>query len=182
MLRLSLPLSVLLLAAALAPAGEAGAQPGGGIRTDADVRDLGNPTDEPDRGETDREVNALAQVFRMLGALALVLGLIVLAGWLLRRYGQRGPSATARSDVIRIVATKMLGGRRGLMLVRVRGQTLLLGLTPQSITCLTEIQEIEGEWAQPPSEEGQVSSAFDRQLGQFVNETISDDPPSKTSR
>ncbi len=43
-----------------------------------------------------------------------------------------------------------------LMLIRVRGQTLLLGVTPQSVNCLTEIHEMEGEWAQPSDDEGRA--------------------------
>ena len=105
---------------------------------------------------------------KMLAALAFVLALIVLAAYLFRRFAPRSISQ-GRSDVIRIVATKMLGGRKTLMLVRVRGQTLLLALTPQSIQCLTEIHDLEGEWAQPPDSPEKPSSAFEQQLGRLVD-------------
>jgi flagellar biogenesis protein FliO len=68
----------------------------------------------------------------------------------------------------------MLSGRRSLMLVRVRGQTLLLGVTSQSINCLTEIHEMEGEWARPADNEGAVSSPFEQKLGKFVDQTINE--------
>jgi len=104
---------------------------------------------------------------RMLAALAFVVGLIVLLAYLFRRFAPRS-IGQGRSDVIRVVATKMLGGRRSLMLVRVRGQTLLLGLTPQAIQCLTEIHDLEGEWAQSPEGAGRKPSAFERQLDRLI--------------
>ena len=115
----------------------------------------------------------------MLGALALVLGLIGLAAYAARRFMPKTVGG-GRPDAIRIIATKMLGGRRSLALVRVRGQTLLLGLTPQSISCLTEIHEIEGEWAQPADENGEPPGAFHRQLGRFVNESIAENASDRT--
>lgn len=104
--------------------------------------------------------------FRMIGSTALVLALIVLIAYLARRFAPRS-AGLGRSDVIHVVGTKMLGGRKTLMLVRVRGQTLLLGITPQSIQCLTEIHEVEGEWAQPA--DSAQTAAFDRQLGSFLS-------------
>jgi len=124
--------------------------------------------------------NQTLLLLKTVGALALVLGLILLGGYLLKRYGAASGIASDRSDSIRVVATKMLGARRSLMLVRVRGQTLLLGLTPQSINCLTEIHEVEGEWAQPATAESPAASSFDQHLGRFVNQTVgpTDTPPS----
>lgn len=114
---------------------------------------------------------------RMIGSTALVLGLIVLIAYLVRRYAPR-TTGQGRSDVFHIIGTKMLGGRKTLMLVRVRGQTLLLGITPQSIQCLTEIHEVEGEWAQPPDASGEGSGgAFDRQLGKFLSSSHPEKKP-----
>jgi flagellar biosynthetic protein FliO len=101
------------------------------------------------------------QIMKMLGALAFVLATIAVAFWLFRKFVPQGKSRSPRSDAIRIISTKLLGGRRSLMLIRVRGQTLLLGVTPQSINCLTEVQEVEGEWAQPG---GAPSSSFEKEL------------------
>lgn len=118
--------------------------------------------------------------FKAIGSLALVLGLVVLAGWVLKRYAQIPGVTSGRSETIKIVATKMLGGRRSLMLIRVRGQTLLLGVTPQAINCLTEIHEVEGDWAQPSDDEGNPQapqSIFDKHLGRYVNQTIDDSNP-----
>lgn len=108
------------------------------------------------------EENLSHDILKMLGALAFVLATIAIAFWLFRKFIPQGKSGNPRSDAIRIISTKMLGGRRSLMLIRVRGQTLLLGVTPQSINCLTEVQEVEGEWAQPSGTSS--SSTFDKEL------------------
>ena len=118
-----------------------------------------------------------ALLLRMFAALALVLGLVIAAAYLLKRYGGRlmGTTPAGRADAIRIVSTKLLGGRRSLMLVRVRGQTLLLGVTPQAINCLTEIHDLEGEWAQPADSEGPAPTPFERHLGRNVDRTVGPD-------
>jgi flagellar protein FliO/FliZ len=153
----------------------------GGIR-DEDIRSLGQPT-ESSKGQDSSplavkpgETSLWPPMLRGVAALLFVLGIIALGAWVLKRYA---PGAVARGaakgDVIRIVATRLLGGRRSLMLVRVRGQTLLLGVTPQSIHCLTEIQEVEGEWAQPPSNQAKNASTFNRQLGNLIEKVVADE-------
>jgi len=150
--------------------------------TDADIRTFSEKTTDAPEKQTKQDIKPETEGWRLffqaMGSLALVLGLIGLIAFVLKRYAKSAQLTSSRSDAIRIVGTKMLGGRRCLMLVRVRGQTLLLGVTPQSINCLTEIHEIEGEWVQPSSVEGAaVPGAFERQLGKFVNETIASEKP-----
>lgn len=147
--------------------------------TDEDIRTLNK---QAAREETPKNsepaMDGWRLFFQAMGSLVLVLGLIGAIAFVLKRYAKSAQVTSSRSDAIRIVGTKMLGGRRCLMLVRVRGQTLLLGVTPQSINCLTEIHEIEGEWVQPSSvEAAAVPGAFERQLGKFVNETIASEKP-----
>ncbi|MBN1865675.1 flagellar biosynthetic protein FliO [Candidatus Sumerlaeota bacterium] len=166
-------LMTLLLLASGSPFSRAQA-PQMGV-SDRDIQSL-----QTDAGGTDNteeeQPDAFASLVRMLGALAAVLVLIALCAYLAKRFLPRTVlGSAARSDAIRIVATRMLGGRRSLVLVRVRGQTLLLGVTPQSIACLTEIHDMEGEWAQPPEQESSPkTSPFSRQLGRIVNETVDD--------
>jgi len=129
--------------------------------------------DKSTKREENPELDGWRLFFQAMGSLALVLGLIGALAFVLKRYAKSAQLTSDRTDTIRIVGTKMLGGRRCLMLVRVRGQTLLLGVTSQSIHCLTEIHELENEWVQPSSTEGTgAPGVFERQLGKFVNETI----------
>lgn len=123
-------------------------------------------------------------ILNMFAGLALVLALIAATAWLLRRYGV-DKIVPGKNDSIRILSSKSLGNRRSLFLVRVRGQTLLLGVTPQNINTLTEVQEMEGEWAQPPetiAPQPGASPSFKRHLGRSIQETITDDPHPESNR
>jgi flagellar protein FliO/FliZ len=91
--------------------------------------------------------NDVATVARSLLAVLVVLGLIALCAWLVRRgalgsLGRKGPSA------LRIETALPLGDRRSLVLVSVEGRRLLLGLTPQQVTLVTELST--GETPAPP--------------------------------
>jgi flagellar biosynthetic protein FliO len=78
-------------------------------------------------------------LIRTVGALLLIVGLIVAAGWGLRRFGgakfgapgQDGPELAVLSSVA-------LGERRSLAVVRFANRTLLIGTTGQSITLLAD--------------------------------------------
>ncbi len=149
--------------------------------TDQDISEINweeESTNSTQSTNLNEDPNGVVILFKMFGSLALVLSLLLFIAWLLRRFLPNNQMGTGRSDAIRIVSTKMLGNRRSLMLVRVRGQSLLLGVTPQSITTLTTIDEIEGEWAQSadtPKETPADKDAFQQHLGKFVNETLAAD-------
>jgi flagellar biosynthetic protein FliP len=65
----------------------------------------------------------------------LVVGLIALGAAALVWWQRRG-GGTHRDDVIRLVATRALGGKRLLALVEVERERFLLGLTEDSVNCL----------------------------------------------
>ncbi len=148
---------------------------------DEDIATLNTVTSE-DENTDDDQTGAWELLVQMLVALSIVLILMFALMLLIRRFmtGKQLPGG-GRNDAIRIISTKMLGARRSLVLVRVRGQTLLLGMTPQRIDCLTEIHELDGEWAQPAETESDgKNSAFERHLGRFVNQTVGDDASEET--
>jgi flagellar biosynthetic protein FliO len=81
----------------------------------------------------------MASSLRNLVAVAVVLGLVVVFAWLVRRgvfgtLGRRGPSG------IRVETAVPLGERRSLAVVVVEGRRLLIGMTPAQVTLLTELQ------------------------------------------
>ncbi len=78
------------------------------------------------------------QLVQLLLGLLLVIGLIFLLAWLLRRVQQIGPRG---GQVIKIVASQALGPRDRLVLVQVGGEQILLGLTPGRITALHVMSE-----------------------------------------
>jgi len=78
------------------------------------------------------------QLVQLLLGLLLVIGVIFLLAWLMRRVQQIVPRG---GQVIKIVATQALGPRDRLVLVQVGGEQILLGLSPGSITSLHVMNE-----------------------------------------
>ena len=78
------------------------------------------------------------QLVQLLLGLLLVIGLIFMLAWLMRRVQQIVPRG---GQVIKVVATQALGPRDRLVLVQVGGEQVLLGLTPGTITSLHVLKE-----------------------------------------
>jgi len=76
-------------------------------------------------------------------SLVLVLGLIALLAWLLRRgsLGVLGLTPGRARGPVAVEAAVPLGERRSLMVVSVEGRRLLLGLTPSHVSLVTELQQ-----------------------------------------
>lgn len=77
--------------------------------------------------------NLGGQLAQVLLGLLLVIGLIFLLAWLVRRMQQVVPRG---GQVIQLLASQSLGARERLLLVQVGSEQILLGLTPGTITAL----------------------------------------------
>ncbi len=73
------------------------------------------------------------QLVQLLLGLLLVIGVIFLLAWLVRRMQQIVPRG---GQVIQLLASQSLGARERLLLVQVGDEQILLGLTPGTITAL----------------------------------------------
>ncbi len=85
-------------------------------------------------------------ILRSLLAILVVLALIALCAWLARR-GAFGPLGRKAPGAVRIETAVPLGERRSLMVVSVEGRRLLLGLTPQQVTLVTELDRGGADFA-----------------------------------
>lgn len=94
--------------------------------------------------------SAGAQLMQLLLGLVLVVGLIFLLAWLVRRVQQVVPRG---NQAIRLISSQALGPRDRLVLVQVGEEQVLLGLTPGRITPLHVMRQpvhaAESEPAQP---------------------------------
>ncbi|RJG10623.1 flagellar biosynthetic protein FliO [Pseudomonas cavernicola] len=90
------------------------------------------------------------QLVQLLLGLLLVIGLIFLLAWLMRRVQQIGPRG---GRVIKLVASQALSPRDRLVLVQVGDEQILLGLSAGRITPLHVLKEPvhlpDGESATP---------------------------------
>lgn len=80
-------------------------------------------------------VETVPSLLRMLGASAVVIGLLLGTLWLLKRGA--GRSRNARGFAIE--AALPLGERRSLAIVTIEGRRLLLGLAPNHVSLVTEL-------------------------------------------
>ena len=77
--------------------------------------------------------------FKMGLTLCVLLAFIFAAFWLLRRYGARfGLGPAGRGGALRLIDHLPIGPRKSIVVVRFLNKDLVLGITEQSITFLTE--------------------------------------------
>jgi flagellar protein FliO/FliZ len=78
----------------------------------------------------------MPSLWRMFGALAVVLGLLAGLAWLLRR----GVLARRGTGLLGVESALALGERRSLVIVTVENRRLLLGVSPGGVSLVTELQ------------------------------------------
>ena len=71
-------------------------------------------------------------------ALAFVIGLMLLAAWLLKRVG---PIGNAQKVPVKVVGGVNIGNRERIIVVEVADQWLVLGVTAQQINTLSTMQK-----------------------------------------
>lgn len=96
------------------------------------------------------------------GYLLLLLGIIFLAYWLLKRYGVPG-ALSGGADAPRLVSRLMLGNRQSVAVVRFRDKDMVLGVTEDRITLLTEDE------AGPETEPSAPAKSFASMLKRSTN-------------
>jgi flagellar protein FliO/FliZ len=81
-----------------------------------------------------------AAVFKALGALVLILGLMLLMARLFRRIGG-GLGPMSQGAMINVLETRMLGPRKQLTVVEVGGEVLVLGVSEQQINLVSRLDD-----------------------------------------
>lgn len=80
---------------------------------------------------------SFASLMQLILGLALVIGLILLLAWLLRRFGGAGFASTG----MKIVATLPLSARERVVLVEIGEKQVLLGVAPGRVNLLASYDE-----------------------------------------
>ncbi len=81
----------------------------------------------------------LSTSIRMIFSLIIVLALIYLVVYILKRYSY--PGGSGQSDLIKVVSFSYLRAKEMLYIVKVGERLLLLGVTPNNINLITELKE-----------------------------------------
>lgn len=111
------------------------------------------------------------QIMQLVFGLLLVIGLIFLLAWLVRRVQQKLP-VKGSAQAITLVSSQALGPRDRLLLVQVGKEQVLLGLTPGTIVPLHVLEEP----VEIQATEGQFSSVFAQRLAKVLNSDPKDKP------
>lgn len=93
---------------------------------------------------TGEQINIMTQLGQLAVGLILVIGLIFLIGYVMRR---TGPLAPRGGQQIKLISSLPLGPRDRLLLVDVGGKQLLLGASPGRINTLHAFDEPVAEVA-----------------------------------
>lgn len=95
-------------------------------------------------------VSASSMLIRLSGALALVILIILAIAWLARRSGW-GQALKKGSPALRVRHSLSLGQRERIAIVEAGNRWFLLGITPEAVTLLSEIdKDPEDHSASPP--------------------------------
>ena len=90
------------------------------------------------------DLNLLSTGLRTAAMLFLVLGLLVLVLYLMKRmpFLKRGTQGDA---LIKVLSSLHLSPKERLELIEISGEKIVLGITPGNITLLTKIGNLSGE-------------------------------------
>lgn len=80
-------------------------------------------------------------LFKTMGALGLVLGFIFALSWFFKKYLRAGLVSTQQGGEIRVLQSFHFEPKKKLMIVSVNDRKLLLGVSENSISLLTSLEE-----------------------------------------
>jgi flagellar protein FliO/FliZ len=117
-------------------------------------------------GTSSESLMSLALLGKTALALGLVLGCVFLCGWVARRVGAR---PLAPGKVMRVVSSTSLGQREKVVIVEVQGKWLVLGVTAQQVSALSEL---EAPPAEPESSDGITGNGFAERLASALKRNV----------
>ena len=110
---------------------------------------------------------------KMAGALALIIGGLLLVMYLMRRFGKLKGQALGGGNIIRIIATRALAPKQYITVVKVGDSVLTLGVTEQAIACLDKT-DVDSFMEQSPEIAGSTSGSFAKAFRSLAGRT---EPP-----
>lgn len=111
--------------------------------------------------------DAGVSLFRVVGALALVLGIFLGGVWLVRNW-QRFAVQRGRIPKLNVVETRSLGGRHALYVVGYEQERYLLSASPTGVTMLTHLPPSDDVVAVAPEKSAPPSLSFAATLAQVL--------------
>ncbi len=89
-------------------------------------------------------VDGWMPIIKMFSALLIVLGVMGLLTYLVKRYYPGLKGARGQRPAINVLGTVYLGSKRSIALIGVKDRHLVVGMTPTSMTLLASLKADEG--------------------------------------
>jgi len=89
--------------------------------------------------------NTLSLFMRTASSLALVIGLIFLAAFVVKKFFPNALKTLDKNKNFRVIDRQSIGQRREVIVMEIYGKKLLLGVTPSQINFLAELESGSGE-------------------------------------
>ena len=110
-------------------------------------------------------------LFKTVLSLALIIGLIIVLVFVLKKYLQPGLKGSLNRDWCRVVAQFPMGQKQSLVLVQTLGKFVLLGVTDSSINKITEFEELPELQAMAEAAETSENNIFQKLLQQKLTKS-----------
>ncbi|MBU1626335.1 flagellar biosynthetic protein FliO, partial [bacterium] len=104
------------------------------------LEDEGNKGQPPDSQNTSYDDSLIKSLFKSFASLLLILGLIILTVYLLKRFFLQKGELGGQGKTMKLLSSIYIGEKKRICLVEVLGKILVLGITPNSINLLTEVE------------------------------------------
>lgn len=89
-------------------------------------------------------VSLTSSFISMISALAVILGLLFAAAYFLKRFFPRSaPGLAADASAIKIIASRYLGPKSSIMIVDIVGKALVIGVSAENVSLITELSSPE---------------------------------------
>lgn len=90
-------------------------------------------------GGSGAEVSMTILALKTVGALLLVIGLMLVSLYLLRRFGRFSPARFTQKEHLALVSQTYVGPKKNICVFQIRNKLLVVGVSESSLTLLTEI-------------------------------------------
>lgn len=112
---------------------------------------------------TEQDNKFFAEMLNMLATLGLIIGLILIVAWFLKRFVNTRLEQANLSSVVKVMERRSLSQKSSLYLLQVENRAILIAESPAGITKLSEF-EMEEEEENPSNSTKELPSAFSKIL------------------
>lgn len=109
--------------------------------------------------------NISSTAIRVIIALSLILTVILIIGYLLKKYLLKNSGLLWNKKLVKVLSSNYIGNKKSISLVQVGNEILVLGISPNSISMLTKIED--KDLRDKIADKKDKESLFSKELGKY---------------